>query len=521
MLFFHEPWTDEAQAWMIAKYASYQEMLFTIPHYEGHPPFLYLIYSIPAKLGLPFRPVIQMLHLISVAVMVGIVEFRLGLTNIVKTFLPFTVFFVQYSVMSRPYVSLICMLFLVLSMKKTRNDEPVRYVMALGLLCCTHLYGIAIAGGIAISWLIDIAITGKKFFKDLFSSNRKRLFALCGLLVFALIEILTIFPADDCYSILGSWNDLSFGRLLTSLGNLLLILPSEMTVTNLDYSLSSGNYSTPGIIILPVISITIWILLFMRARRTKTLRDIIPPLLCFMAVGVMYLFYHHYGVYLALLVYCFIVTRDASAENKRPVVLSIGITAFLFMSVFWTGIYCFDEITSKCYPGSDLNSWIDENNIRDYNWMSFCGSDSPNMVSEPVIAADAEYGKLLCSNYFLNRPYVSWIKLSEEQKREAFAEWGRSGAPDFIIVNTPLNYPITDITDLLGVSDDYVPVFFGYYRYFVKGCKIEIIVHIWMRKDLEDSVSVRKEFGDYRRLVEGGVYDYLGVMKNTAQGPAE
>ena len=34
----HEPWFDEAQAWVIARDNSLKDILFFIPHYEGHPP---------------------------------------------------------------------------------------------------------------------------------------------------------------------------------------------------------------------------------------------------------------------------------------------------------------------------------------------------------------------------------------------------------------------------------------------------------------------------------------------------
>ena len=51
---YHEPWFDEAQAWQIAKCASIKEILFKIPHYEGHPPLWHLILAIPAKLGVPY-----------------------------------------------------------------------------------------------------------------------------------------------------------------------------------------------------------------------------------------------------------------------------------------------------------------------------------------------------------------------------------------------------------------------------------------------------------------------------------
>lgn len=35
---FHEPWFDEAQAWLIARDCSWREMILERPHYEGHPP---------------------------------------------------------------------------------------------------------------------------------------------------------------------------------------------------------------------------------------------------------------------------------------------------------------------------------------------------------------------------------------------------------------------------------------------------------------------------------------------------
>lgn len=52
---FHEPWYDEAQSWLIARDASFREMLVKIPHYEGHPPLWWLILAVPAKLGMPYE----------------------------------------------------------------------------------------------------------------------------------------------------------------------------------------------------------------------------------------------------------------------------------------------------------------------------------------------------------------------------------------------------------------------------------------------------------------------------------
>ena len=50
---FHELWFDEAQAWDIAKTASYHKILFEVPHYEGHPQLWHLLLSVFAKTALP------------------------------------------------------------------------------------------------------------------------------------------------------------------------------------------------------------------------------------------------------------------------------------------------------------------------------------------------------------------------------------------------------------------------------------------------------------------------------------
>lgn len=66
----HEPWFDEAQAWLLARDASLGELLFHRLRYEGHPPLWYLLLAVPAKLGLPYKTI----NLVSAAIAgVGVV----------------------------------------------------------------------------------------------------------------------------------------------------------------------------------------------------------------------------------------------------------------------------------------------------------------------------------------------------------------------------------------------------------------------------------------------------------------
>ena len=52
---YHEPWYDEIQAWMVASDASVGEMIWHLPHYEGHPPFWTLLLALFAKTGVPME----------------------------------------------------------------------------------------------------------------------------------------------------------------------------------------------------------------------------------------------------------------------------------------------------------------------------------------------------------------------------------------------------------------------------------------------------------------------------------
>ena len=73
---FHEPGNDEAEAWLIARNASYRDMIFLIPHYEGHSVNLsYIQHS--RKLNLPFKPSVEFLHLVTDFAAIFVLELKL------------------------------------------------------------------------------------------------------------------------------------------------------------------------------------------------------------------------------------------------------------------------------------------------------------------------------------------------------------------------------------------------------------------------------------------------------------
>ena len=132
VLFVHEPWFDEAQAWEIAKGANLKEILFGIPQYEGHPPLWHLILMIPAKIGIPFELALKTVGAVISISTAYLMLFRSQLPRFARIGLPFSYFFFyQYGVIVRPY-GLMILILLVLGMNfSQRKVHPWRIVFLL------------------------------------------------------------------------------------------------------------------------------------------------------------------------------------------------------------------------------------------------------------------------------------------------------------------------------------------------------------------------------------------------------
>ena len=101
--FYHEPWYDELQAWAISKDTLYN-ILFVIPHYEGHPPLWHLILKIFSLLKINLEIGMRIPNFIFIYSAIWLLIFKSPFPKILKLILPFTYFlFYQYAVISRPY----------------------------------------------------------------------------------------------------------------------------------------------------------------------------------------------------------------------------------------------------------------------------------------------------------------------------------------------------------------------------------------------------------------------------------
>ena len=370
---FHEPWFDEAESWLIARDASYRDMIFTNPHYEGHPPLWWLLLSIPAKLGVPYEPGLKTVQVIFAVLGAALVLFKSPFPLWVRSLLPFTYFlFFQYGVLSRPYSVMFCALCLAAITWEERNGRPYRFCLSLCLLCLTSAYGILIAGGIALPWLFEILKAGTLF------RNRKRLGAMALLLALALVLLALIWPRADTFANNpfipeGTRTNSFLGRLLL----FIFCLPAEMTFTafSTDDLLRLFRPTTMQFVIMAAASAAIWILTAVLSRSKKTLPYMILP------YGILALFaswkyfsMHHIGIILFLFLFFAWISYDADerivASKLVEKAIAAAVLVGFLVSISWTLKSSIIDIQAPYSAGRALASFVADNHLESSRWVA-------------------------------------------------------------------------------------------------------------------------------------------------------
>lgn len=484
---FHEPWYDEAQAWQVARGASYYEILFSLPHYESHPPLWHLILSVPAKLGLPYEASIKTINIIFCLLGIFLLEFKSCFTNWMKTFLPFTFFiFYQFGVISRPYSMMLFALLLCAMFFKDKNDKPIRLILSLMFLCLTSDYGVAIAGGITVAWLIDIIIDKKKgFLQDLFCGNLPRLIGFAALLLLAVIIALEVWPASDVSVILDT-------PLWYKFYMILLVAPAEAFMTNCLSGENLGATVTDiaGVILTAAISISFWLFGIFESYRRRALHHFLLPLLFFALIGAFYSTPHHYGIYVMLFIYEFWVLRDEpvilATDTKlhdlsyRPwvrIVLRSVVALACAVSCYWTLMASLNELIYPFYYSRDVARWIRENtkdeDVVMASWYPIYTADGTGdkvlsgvnykIVADFSVPIEPYFDHDIIDNQVL--PYQYLGSLSDEFKNGYF-EKTKSMLPADYILTYNTEY-IPGFLEALGSDEEYelIEVFYNYRIY--------------------------------------------------------
>jgi len=142
---FHEPWRDEAQAWLIARDLDIPGILGRVGA-EGSPPLWHFLLHPLARLGLPY----QSMHAVSFVMglaSIGLILFASPFARWQKGVLVFSYLMLfEYSVLARSYGLSVMLIFALAALNPRRLDWPWAVFGLLITLALTNLHGLVLAG---------------------------------------------------------------------------------------------------------------------------------------------------------------------------------------------------------------------------------------------------------------------------------------------------------------------------------------------------------------------------------------
>lgn len=213
----HEPWSDEAQAWLIARDCSLGHIFFHQLHYEGSPGLWHLLLWAATRLHLPYG---SLQYISGSLVALGMYVFLryAPLPLLVRVLVPFTFYFqYQYAVISRSYALFPLSVFLLCTLYTRRKAHPFWFAFVAGLTANESMHGWLFAVGISLAYAIELWRRSKKDEARSTLPKARQFWGsaclLCGLLLFA---VYTAIPAPDLHFFFAGEGALSHSAKLRS-----------------------------------------------------------------------------------------------------------------------------------------------------------------------------------------------------------------------------------------------------------------------------------------------------------------
>jgi len=150
-LCFHEPWADEAQAWLIARDLGIRG-IFHQMGYEGSPPLWHLLLWGLIRLRLPYAalPAVS-LTLVAAAMYIWLRWSPLPAP--VRLLVPFAFYYqYQYAVVARSYALSTLLAFAAVALWRAKPARVIPLGLVVALLAQTNMHGFTIAGGLACAY---------------------------------------------------------------------------------------------------------------------------------------------------------------------------------------------------------------------------------------------------------------------------------------------------------------------------------------------------------------------------------
>ncbi len=252
----HEPWTDEAQAWLLARDLKLPDLIFQM-HAEGTPPLWHFILWIATHLfHLPYSALSWIGAGCAFAGCVWFLRFS-PFPLVIRMAFPFTYFILfQYGVVARQYVLLPLFAFAAAHYYPQADHKPWRWATALSALSLLSVQGVVIAVTLAMA-------RGLETYREWHQLKEHHISIFQGALLASLVLFLvftTIWPSTNLFMMLRPADDPThgigvLGRAISQafVGNRVLSVAFLLIVAG--WTLFRRK---PLVLILPVVSLLVF-----------------------------------------------------------------------------------------------------------------------------------------------------------------------------------------------------------------------------------------------------------------------
>lgn len=442
----HEPWYDEAQAWQIAKTASWHDIVWVIPHWEGHPPFWHLFLAVPAKLGLPWQWALPIIGMSFLACNGFLLFFKSPFPRWIRCVLPFNYFlFWQYGVIVRPYSVMVLVMLLLAIYFPQKDKRPYLFIGLLAALCGCHVFGIALAGGITMAWLWEIKDRRPwgVYLKQLLAD--KRFYGMLVLLMWAVLLLAGIVYNDD---VLQTSQARTVSRVRYVI-YLLFCLPAEAVLTDLNASLRLMEEVMPwkNLLFTSGLGMVLWGSVFYFFPRKKWLYLVLPYGLM---ISILFLYgsRHHVGVVLLLFLwYIWISLAHTPMDVKPAICRNLGkslLLLVLWVPVGWSLVGLYYDYRYKVFPGEEIVTFLKEHKLMKAPifsaWLITPGKTANEFETNPYVQTHSvllnmylEHNIIANFNDGEDRGYIINSAPTEQEAAAIFERWRQKGLPAVLI----------------------------------------------------------------------------------------
>ncbi|OGW41063.1 MAG: hypothetical protein A2Y97_13305 [Nitrospirae bacterium RBG_13_39_12] len=188
LLLHHEPWEDEAHAWLVARDLDIIS-IFKQMAYDGTPALWYMLLVPFAKAGLPYISEF-ILHLVFAVAAVAIFVFYAPFSKVTKVLFIFSYYMAyEYSIIARSYGLSVFLIFLIAALYAKRFEYPLWYAFLIFLLFNTNAHSFSVASSLTILFAWE-------FYRNKVKAKRLKMASLI-MCMGGLLSFLQVLPQPD------------------------------------------------------------------------------------------------------------------------------------------------------------------------------------------------------------------------------------------------------------------------------------------------------------------------------------